>query len=268
MDLGKFLFSIIFSLCALQVYSAPLDDLVTPAQAQRLHGASGLIVETQLRNNSVPVLLPQDAELRRLVTNARTSLNPNMLVESLYLYKKPKSFHTELGNWGAQRTAVFNQTVALGTLTGVQYQSSSRNEMRVFYDYSAVIDNPTSKKPLPDPAYSQPPSTLTLHARQRDLTFGDNIYQYDYLLTPTAVIFSQENVTALNYGIVPVIGKGKLRSVLAVIDCGDSILIYSVSMVNAFSVPGLKDRIGNSFSSRAEAIVKWFTGRLENEVFK
>ena len=192
-----------------------------------------------------------------------------MLVESLYLYKKPASFHTDAGSWGAaQKTAVFNQTVALSTLTGVKYHSSSRNEARIFYDYSSVIDNPTSKKPIPDPTYTRLPSALTLHARQRDLTFGDNIYRYDYLITSDAVIFSQENVTGLNIGIIPVVGKGKLRTVMAVIDCGDSILIYAASMVNAFSVPGLKDRISNSFSSRAEAILKWFTGRLGSEVFK
>jgi hypothetical protein len=54
---------------------------------------------------------------------------------------------------------------------------------------------------------------------------------------------------------------------MAVIDCGDSILIYAVSMVNSLSVPGLRDRITGSFSSRAEAILKWFTGRLDTVLF-
>jgi hypothetical protein len=73
-------------------------------------------------------------------------------------------------------------------------------------------------------------------------------------------------MTTLFYGIVPVIGKGNLRSVIIVYDCGDTLLIYFTSMVKTLSVPGMGDRIGNSFSNRAEAIIKWFESRA-NIVF-
>jgi len=105
-----------------------------------------------------------------------------------------------------------------------------------------------------------------LFARQKDLTFGDNVYRYDFLTFPNAVLFTQENVTPLNYGIVPVIGKGNLRSVMAVIDCGDIILIYAVSMAKAASMPGLSDKIGDSFSNRAQAILSWFSERLSSKL--
>jgi hypothetical protein len=51
--------------------------------------------------------------------------------------------------------------------------------------------------------------------------------------------------------------------VAAVIDAGDSLLIYIASMAKAASLPGLSGRIGNSFTNRAEAILKWFAGRAD-----
>jgi len=133
--------------------------------------------------------------------------------------------------------------------------------MRIFYEYSSVMDFET-KKLLPDPVFTQMPSVLTLFARQKDLTFGDNIYRYDYANDATAIFFTQENITALSYGVIPVIGKGNLRSVIAVIDCGDSILIYAVSMAKAASLPGLYDKISASFSNRAKAVIHWFSERI------
>jgi hypothetical protein len=68
---------------------------------------------------------------------------------------------------------------------------------------------------------------------------------------------------ALNITMVPVIRKGNLRSMMAVFDCGDSVLIYTVIMTRNLSVPGMRDRINISFANRAEALLKWFSGRAE-----
>jgi hypothetical protein len=248
-----------------QVFSAPLEDLA-PAYFQRLRSDGEIIIETQLRNPQ-PVLLPANGELRRVVSGIVNSLDPNIMIESLYLYMKPARFHTIPGSWDSgQRTAVFNQILALSTLTGIQYYSVSRGEMRTFYEFSGVIDNQRNRNPLPDPVFTQP-QDVSILVRQRDLTFGDNIYRYDYSVAGNIVFFTQENVSALSYGVIPLIGRGNLRSVMAVINCGDSLLIYSVSMARAPSIPGLNDRIRDSFSNRAEAVLRWFTGRLDSEIF-
>ena len=263
-----FLF-IVFSFTVALAFSVPLENIVSSAHASLLRSNDELIVETQLRTGSSPLLLPQYSELQRIVTAAIGSLRPNMMIESLYLYKKPLSFHTTASVWDtSQMSGVYNQATAISTLTGIQYYSASRRAMRTFYEYSSVVDGPQSRNPQEDPVFSQPPFAMTLYARQRDLTFGDNIYRYDYSLTRDAVIFIQENVTSLSYGIIPVIGRGKLQSVMAVIDCGDSILIYTVSLVSALSLPGLNDRIRDSFTNRAEAVLTWFTGRLDSELFR
>ncbi|MCL2441195.1 MAG: hypothetical protein FWD14_05605 [Treponema sp.] len=248
-------------------FAVPLETLVSADTAARLRASDELILETQLRNPSLR-LLPQNAELRQFVNTASQSLNPGMMVEALYLYRKPAGFHTSASNWDeGQKLRIFNQLTAISTLAGIQYYSSSRGVMRTFYESSGVIDSATNRNPLPDPVFTQIPLMLSLHARQKDLTFGDNIYNYNYVNTRDALFFSQENVTALSYGIIPAIGRGNLRSIISIFDCGDSILVYAVSMARASTLPGMGDRISNSFGNRADAVLKWLSGRLNNEVF-
>jgi len=243
------------------IFSEVLEDLVEPANADQLRSGE-LVTLTQLKN-PVLKLLPKSAELRQFTADINAALSPTIAVETLYLYKK-KSSDLSADNWTeAQRTALFNHLLSMSTLTGIEYYSASRGVMRTFYESSMVIDSPEKKKPLPDPVFSQPPATHTIYARQKDLTFGDNIYRYDFLTTDDALIFSQENLTAMVAGIIPAVGKNKLRSVFAVIDCGDSLLIYAASMAKAVSLPGMGDRIGNSFGNRAEAVLEWYIGKAD-----
>jgi hypothetical protein len=244
---------LVFFLIIPCVFSAPLEELTGAENANRLQ--SGSVSETQMGKPALK-LLPALPELRQLAADSISALEPSLAVETLYLYKKPNP----AAGWNdALRTALFNRITAISTLTGIEYFSASRNTMRTFYEYSSVIDSPSSKKPLSDPVFEQPPAQYTLYARQKDLTFGDNIYRYEYSAVKDALIFIQENMTSLSYGIIPAVGKNKLRSILAVIDCGDSLLIYAVSMAKAASIPGMTDRVGNSFKNRADAVYIWFS---------
>jgi hypothetical protein len=135
--------------------------------------------------------------------------------------------------------------------------------MRTFYESSGIIDGPDTGRPLPDPVYAVPPVELVVYARQKDLTFGENIFRYTYYARPDALFFVQENISAMNAGIIPAVGKNRLRSVMAVIDAGPYLLIYVASMAKAASVPGMARRVGASFSNRTEAILKWFFGRAD-----
>jgi len=259
-----FLLFLVFSFAVPCVFSVPLEDLVSSSYAARLRSSGETIIETQLRNPA-PVLLPQDGELRRIVGGIMSSLGPSILVEALYLYRKPASEAGASEGWtDAQRTGIFNQLMAVSSMTGLQYYSASRRTMRTFYEYSYLVDGPNSRNRIPDPVYTSVPAALTLYARQKDLTFGDNIYRYDYVTAREAVYFTQDNITALAIALIPVINRGNLKTVMAVIDCGDSILIYAVSMAKALSVLGMGDRISNSFANRAQAVLNWFSGRLDN----
>ena len=260
-----FLLLFLVSFTVFQSFAVPLENLISSNHLEKLN-AGEIIIRTRFEDTSFEIS-PRNGTLDHVIAAAKNSFNPNIVIETLYLYKKPEKYFSGSRSWNeGQRIGVFNQTLAVSTLSGIQYYSASRRELRTFYESSVVIDDPRTKKPLPDPVFTQPVST-SLFARQKDLTFGDNIYRYDYTASEDILIFTQENVTALSVGIFRVIGKGNLKSIFAVTDCGDSILIYAVSMVNAALFPGMKERITSSFSSRAEAILKWFSGRLDSELY-
>jgi hypothetical protein len=248
-------------------FSVPLESLVSSVRAEQLRSGNEPILEVQLRNPS-PALMPQNNELRQFVNTAMRSLNPGMMVETLYLYRKPVNYHTSANIWDErQKIALFNQLLTISTLAGTQYFSSSRGEMRTFYESSFIVDGPSSRNPLADPVFAELPPALTFYARQKDLTFGDNVYRYDFQHTSDVIIFSQINITAMNFGIIPGIGRNNLKSIIAIFDCGDTILIYAVSMARAASVPGMGDRVGNSFRNRAVAVLNWLAGRLDNHLY-
>jgi hypothetical protein len=253
---------LLLALAAAPSFAGPPGGLVgEEAWEELLRG--GVLSEARF-GRAEPAMAPDYAPLRSILERSGAAVRPGVLVESLYLYKKPATFGAAAWTM-AEKTAVLNALVSLSTLAGTQYYSNSRGRMRTFYETSAVINDPLGKAALPDPVFSPEkplPANLTLYARQKDLSFGDNVYRYDYFIDGDSVIFTQTNCTALSYGIIPLAAKEKLISIAAVIDAGEYFLIYAASMAKAPSVPGLSKKAGDSFSARAEALIKWFISRI------
>ncbi|MDR3303675.1 MAG: hypothetical protein LBS86_04620 [Treponema sp.] len=242
------------------VFPVPLEDLLN-ARARSALSSRDSITTVQF-SNSTPVFIPRNRYTQNLVENLMQELKPSFIVESLHLYHKPTGASFPL--WSeAERTTLFNSTLALSTLAGLEYYSASRKSMRVFYETSSVIDGPDTRRPIADPRYITPPFDLVLYAHQKDLTFGDNVYRYEYHTQTDALFFLQENMTSLYVGIIPAVGKNKLRSLVAVFDAGEDLLVYVVSMAKAVSIPGMNSRVGESFSNRADALLRWFSERAD-----
>ena len=257
-----FVFALLFALnfAGQAVFAFDLDELI-PSELSRALLAGGKPALAQFKNPG-PLLLPNNEALRGLVDKLQRDLNPSVMVETLNIYEKPAIARKEAWSPG-EEVRLFNNAMALSTLAGLQYFSASRGQMRTFYETSFVIDGLSAKKRVPDPLYPRPPAQLTLFASQKDLTFGDNVYQYDYYSFPGVIFFVQQNLTSLTYGIIPAVGKSKLYSTVAILDAGDYLLVYMASMAKAASLPGMKERLGNSFANRAEAIFNWFSDQAD-----
>ena len=262
---GSILTMLLIFLPGLFLFGLDLEELIDPVQARAL--LSGEKPVAAQFKNIEPKLLPRNDVLIGLINALYQELSPNVMVETLHIYEKPP--RSEKTVWsGEEEIGLYNEMIALSTLAGLEYYSASRGKMRTFYETSAVIDGPGTKKIVPDPVYYKCPAELTIFARQKDLTFGDNIYQYDYYSVPGALIFSQENLTSLTYGIIPAVGKNKLRSVVAVLDAGNYLLVYAASMAKAATLLGMNERIGESFANRSEAVFNWFKNQADKAFFK
>jgi hypothetical protein len=243
-----------------RAFALSLDDLVGPERAAALLSGERP-QEIQLGEPRFR-LLPRHDGTRRIVEDTRAELGPGIMVETLSLYKKPAG--AEKPSWSESEWAgLYNRILALSTLTGLEYYSPSRKAMRTFYKNSTVVANPSTKTAVADPFFRFPQHKLTIFARQEDLTFGDNIYQYDYYSFQDALIFVQRNLTPLDYLIFTAVRENNLRVAVTVLDAGEHLLVYAVSLAKAISLPGMSGRISNSFSARAEAMLKWFEGQAD-----
>jgi hypothetical protein len=238
-------------------FSNSLEELVGTEQAAVLRGGSSINKVAQ--KASKPELLPNNPTIRKWTDEVVRVLEPSILTESLNIYQKNNA-----ARWTEEeKLALLNETLDLESLAGLEYYSESRKAMRIFYETSQVINDPSTKSARKPPRYKTLPTTVTLYARQKDLTFGDNVYQYDYYVYENALIFIQQNLTALSVSIVPAVGKNNLRSVVAVLNTEDCLLVYAASFAKTVSIPGMKERIGKSFSSRANAVLGWFVQQAD-----
>jgi hypothetical protein len=247
--------------CAQTLIAVPsLDSLLSKDIQEKLFAEE--MLSAAHFNDLLTSLIPHDERIVKAISDLKSEVKPSILIESLCYYKKP----AEASYWTVEdRTKLFNGIVAISALEGLRYYSNSRNGTRLFYEKSHLIDSPESKKIISDPVFTPQnlPDALTLYAEQKDLTFGNNIYRFDFTVDKDLILFFQRNVTTMSYGIIPVLGKNKLRTVIGVIDTGDYILIYMVSMADTLSIPGMKNRIGASFSARAQAVLDWFTSKAD-----
>jgi hypothetical protein len=217
-----------------------------------------------------PSLAPEQREIRALLTEALDAVQPTILAETLRLLPKESAAldtpshedgeaaaETERTWTDAERLILANKISAISTLSGIEYYSTGRKAMRIFYESAYVVGSPSDKKKLDDPQYARLPPRSEVYALMKDLTFGENLYLITYHFGPGALVFVQENVKTVFLGPIPVAGKNEMRSVAAIVDSGEYNLVYAASMVKAPSIPGFTTKISASFSSRLDALVEW-----------
>ncbi|MDH8700804.1 hypothetical protein M2138_000135 [Dysgonomonadaceae bacterium PH5-43] len=201
-----------------------------------------------------PQLIPNLTFVKDIVDEQISLLNPNLFVECLTIYKKEKKSSSS----ERDRLALLNTTLNVSSLQGIEYYSKTKGKMRVLYEESVTINNPKEQKTIKDKFFNDVQDSVTVYAKQKDSSFGSNIYMYKYYSTPDILLFTQENLTNMKYGFVTLIGESNLRSVVSIIDAKDHILIYVLSMAKA-SVPSwIEKRVRESFINRADALIKWF----------
>lgn len=205
-------------------------------------------------------LLPPTAFSETIIGRLH-DLSPRLGVEALTLMRIP----AETRSRPDFSLRLYNILRSISTMEGIEYFSASRNQMREFYIESYTVDDPSTRRRVPDALVPAVPADDTVFAFQRDSTFGRNVYEITYREENGLVWMRMINRTRMSYGIIPLVGEGNLEIHLLVIPVEDGILLYGACGVRLLGTFGMQDRAQASFQNRIEAIFGWFAVRLERE---
>jgi hypothetical protein len=239
---------------AAPLYAAPSSAYLDPAALRSLEAGQELRAASVGRGAGISIAPdhPAAADLRAELAGEQ----PDVVVEALFLWKKPKMAALE-----DEKLAAYNILRSVGSLTGIEYYSASRKAMRLFYEHSSLVSGPDGKTAVADGMLVAVPYSETLYARQKDLSFGDNIYRYVFSSGDDYVRSLSVNLGTIRYGIVPVAQAEGLRVRSLALFTDDAIIFYAVSSAKATVVPGVRGKLENSFGNRAEAIYTWFAAK-------
>jgi len=218
---------------------------------------AGKLIETSDGN---PGFLPQH-DAAAAIRSAIAAQGPDLLVEAVFFLRRPSADSTPARE--AEFADIYGLLRSFSLLEGIEYYSASRRAMRTFYAESYRIADPDSRSKVPDPRAPTPgaiPASEVLYSFQRDLSFGANVYRYDFAAGRDAISFSCVNQTRMSFGIVPVIAPKALATRVLVIRASDGIVFYAASGADA---PGIfRTKLNDSFGNRAEALFRWFSSRV------
>jgi len=238
------------------VAASPVAAHLDAATSARL--AAGQSIRASSSGKDARLALAPDHAEARAMGLAIASEKPDIVVEALFLWRKPHD-----AGQPAEMLAVYNVLRSVGSLEGIEYYSASRKKIRVLYEYSSLVAGPADATPVADAwLASIPAAPETLHARQKDTTFGDNRYRISIAGGAGFVSQASTNLTRMSLGIVPVAAPGDVNVRILVLTVDEGLLFYVASSARAAIVPGVRDTLETSFGNRAEAVYRWFSARL------
>jgi hypothetical protein len=230
-----------------------------PASLAAELAAKGILQNAAYRQKGASPKLAPTTALAREALSFWDGKDPPFFSETLTLYKKAERQKT---TGPKDRAAVSELLRSISKLQGIEYFSHSRNKMRTLYEKAYAVDGVATKKRIPD-SLGGSADGMTVYALQKDLTFGEYVYSYRYRETDDSVAFYSTNQQAMSYAIIKVLDPERLRISLVVQDLGDYFLVYSLTRADFAAIPGLEEKINNSFSSRASAVYGWFIKEYE-----
>jgi hypothetical protein len=231
------------------------DTLLAPELLERL------TLEGELRNSlseSSPLKLIPEVTLRPDIEERINELELSVGTEVLTLYRNEAiDFDAE-----GSRLKIYTILRSISTMEGIEYYSASRKRMRTLFAQSYVIDGPEKLQRIPDPLVQEIPAYTRLYVFQEDLTFGENVYRWEYRYSGQYFLVTNRNTTTMRYFLLPMVKPEQSVTYILVIPAGREILFYGVTGAHTMSFFGLERTREDSFYNRLKAIYGWFTERI------
>jgi hypothetical protein len=232
-----------------------IETLLPPELFEELSTEGSL--RNSLHGSSAPVLIPAVPDQGEIVRRVQ-DLELTVGTEILALYKK----ETVDFNTPDARVEIYNILRSISTMEGIEYYSASRGRMRTLFDRSFVIAGPKDTEALPDPLVEEIPPYSDLYVYQKDLTFGENVYLWEYRYPGSYYLIVNRNITTMRYFLLPMVKPRQSVTFILLIPDGQQILFYGASGAQTMRLLGLERSREDSFYNRLNAIYGWFSDRI------
>lgn len=177
-----------------------------------------------------------------------------------FLYLIPKSKLLE----GSSKESINNNDISvlfrsITRMEGMRYHFSEKKGGEVLYKSAYTIASLNSDQRIPDQIEGSADGKV-LYCYQHDHTFKDTKYILHYYQGENILYATFDNTIPMTFLGVKAVMDGKLRLSVLSIDCGDELLLYLSTDVDAKSVPlfNVRRQIQDSMTERIDAIYRWF----------
>jgi hypothetical protein len=164
------------------------------------------------------------------------------------------------------RLMQYNILRAVSTMEGIQYYSVTRDRMRTLFAESYAVDAPDTQKRIPDPLVDRIPAYSKRYMFQKDLTFGENLYEAEYIALKEGFVLKSRNLTEMKYYFLPMVKPQESLTVIMVLPQGQRILFYAVMAAHTPTFFGLERSREESFYNRLNALYQWFVRELTRKL--
>lgn len=176
------------------------------------------------------------------------------------LYKIPKELIIKKSNSKKSDITLEDVSVvcrSVSKMQGMTYYSTTKKKNLPLYKQAFMIDGKNSKNRISDQNFGNADGQISF-CLQDDASFGINHYKLSYFQDSDTLLCDFELTDEMGIGPFKAIYPGKMKNFILVNDCGDCLLLYLVSDLDAVKFPGIKGQIKDSITSRMTAIYNWF----------
>lgn len=218
------------------------------------------IMYTSDAADSKMTLLPETSYSERIRSQRipRGAKNFSYLSENLYYLKK--DFLLQQSGSSAKNITIDDVARicrSVSKMQGMMYYSTSKKKEMVLYKKCYMISGPGSKDPIPDQNTGNADKQVS-YCFQDDNSFGENTYKLSYFQQGDTLLMEFLILDKMGFlGIYP-IKPEKMKITVLVTDCGDSLVLYLCTDLDAENPSLVKKQIPESMGERMEAIYKWF----------
>jgi hypothetical protein len=166
---------------------------------------------------------------------------------------------------GENETAVVAHILqSISSLEGLTYYSNTRKRDTVLYAHCYMVDNPKSRKQVPD-SYGHMNSSTPAYYLQDDSSLGSAVYEAVFLQGNDNASMEVYNVDPLKVGPIVLVPPRGMHLRVTVTDKGDGLEVDVLMESNMHRSSLAGSFIDRSLQARFDAVFRWFEAMYDKE---